>query len=62
VVDSIHGLVQQVEIFDMDADGKSDIVTVDDSGEINVLYGEVQKLNESQTRRIFRKYIIESGL
>jgi hypothetical protein len=62
VVDSIHGLVQQVEIFDMDADGKSDIVTVDDSGEINVLYGEVQKLNESQTRRIFRKYIIESGI
>lgn len=37
--DSIHGQIEQMEIFDMDADGKMDLVTLDDSGEMNILYG-----------------------
>jgi hypothetical protein len=28
----------QVEAFDMDADGKDDIVTLDDSGDIVIFY------------------------
>lgn len=37
--DSIHGQIEQMETFDMDADGKMDIITLDDSGEMNILYG-----------------------
>ena len=29
----------QLEIFDMDTDGRMDLVISDDSGELNILYG-----------------------
>ena len=45
----------------MDADGKTDIVTLDDSGEINILYGTTRYLN-GKTEHIFTKKLIESGL
>ena len=62
VTENIHGYIRQLEVFDMDADGKSDIVTLDDSGEINILYGGTRKINETQTERIFTKRLVESGL
>ena len=31
----------QLETFDMDRDGKLDLVISDDSGELNILYGSV---------------------
>lgn len=42
----------------MDHDGRADIVTMDDSGEINILYGEVS----ANGAHIFRKHLIEKGL
>lgn len=33
----------QMELFDMDKDGKMDIVVSDDSGELNILYGTMSK-------------------
>lgn len=45
----------------MDADGKSDIVIMDDSGEINILYGAVRTIDGIQ-QHIFTKKLIESGL
>lgn len=59
--ESIHGYIQQLEAFDMDADGKTDIVTFDDSGEINILYGTVRDVN-GKKERMFTKKLIESGL
>lgn len=47
-----------MEIFDMDHDGRDDIVTLDDSGEINILYGEVT----ADGSHVFRKHLIEGGL
>lgn len=35
---SLKGKITQLEAFDMDGDGQMDIVTVDDSGELNILY------------------------
>lgn len=60
-LDSIHGLVQQLEVFDMDADGKSDIVILDDSGELSILYGTVRTI-AGKEEHIFVKKLIESGL
>lgn len=45
----------------MDADGKTDIVTLDDSGEINILYGSVRE-TAGKKERVFTKKLIESGL
>lgn len=59
--DSIHGYIQQLEVFDMDADGKSDIVTLDDSGEMSILYGTVRNVNGKQ-EHVFTKKVVESGL
>ncbi len=36
---SLSGSIIQAESFDMDADGKDDIVTLDDAGEIHIFYG-----------------------
>ncbi len=35
--------IQQLEVFDMDRDWKDDIITVDDSSELNILYWAWQK-------------------
>ena len=59
--DTLHGYIQQLEIFDMDADGKSDLVIFDDSGEINILYGTVRN-NSGKIEHIFTKKLIEDGL
>lgn len=61
VKDGIHGNIQQLEIFDMDADGKSDIVTLDDSGEMSILYGTVRE-TAGKKEHVFVKKLIESGL
>lgn len=44
----------------MDADGKDDIVTMDDSGEINILYGTVRNV-AGKEEHVFTKKLIESG-
>ncbi len=59
--ETIGGYVQQLEVFDMDSDGKSDIVMLDDSGEINILYGTVRD-NAGKKEHIFIKKNIEKGL
>lgn len=38
-VTTLAGRIQQLEVFDMDHDGYSDLVTVDSAGELNILYG-----------------------
>ncbi|MDD2487531.1 MAG: hypothetical protein PHS92_04120 [Candidatus Gracilibacteria bacterium] len=54
---SINGAITQLEIFDMDKDSKDDIVTVDDSGEINILYGT---LKNGET--VFTKKFVDNNL
>lgn len=46
----------------MDRDGKDDIVTLDDSGEINILYGGERVLSEGKTEHFFTKKLLEGGL
>lgn len=60
-LEDIHGYVQQLEVFDMDHDGKTDIITLDDSGEINILYGTIRE-TAGKKEHIFTKKLIESGL
>lgn len=45
----------------MDADGKTDIITTDDSGEINILYGST-RIVSGKTEHFFTKKLIENGL
>lgn len=45
----------------MDADGKIDIITTDDSGEINILYGSTRVVS-GKTEHFFTKKLIENGL
>lgn len=45
----------------MDHDGKSDIVTLDDSGEINILYGTIREI-AGKKEPVFTKKLVESGL
>lgn len=61
-VTALAGRIQQLEVFDMDHDGHSDVITVDDSGELNILYGGVRVNNEVSTDYIFTKKLIDSGL
>jgi hypothetical protein len=35
---ALNGKITQAEVFDMDANGQSDIVTLDESGQINIFY------------------------
>lgn len=37
--ETVNGAIMQMEMFDMDRDGKMDLVISDDSGELNILYG-----------------------
>jgi uncharacterized repeat protein (TIGR01451 family) len=48
---SLSGSVIQAEAYDMDADGKDDIVTLDDAGEIHIFYGSGTSLNPSFTKK-----------
>lgn len=54
---ALRGKVVQLESYDMDGDGKTDLVTTDESGELNVLYGKVL---DGQT--VFTKKILDSDL
>lgn len=45
----------------MDHDGKTDIVILDDSGEINILYG-TSRIIAGKKEHIFTKKRIEGGL
>lgn len=54
---TLRGKVVQLESYDMDGDGKTDLVTSDESGELNVLYG---KTLDGQT--VFTKKILDSDL
>lgn len=51
----LNGIISQIISYDMDLDGKSDIVTLDDSWEINIHYGTTQSA-------IFTKSKIDSWL
>ncbi|MFZ3232395.1 MAG: VCBS repeat-containing protein [Patescibacteria group bacterium] len=53
----IRGKIVQLETYDMDGDGKTDLVVSDESGELNVLYGKV--LNGET---VFTKNILDSDL
>lgn len=35
----LGGRIIQSKVYDMDADGKDDVITLDDSGEIHIFYG-----------------------
>jgi hypothetical protein len=35
----LGGIIVRAEVFDMDRDGKDDIITLDDSGVIAIFYG-----------------------
>lgn len=59
---ALSGRIQQLEVFDMDHDGYDDIVTVDDSGELNILYGGTKRINDQRTDHIFTKKLIDNGL
>ena len=50
---SLSGSIIQAEAFDMDADGKDDIVTLDDAGEIHIFYGS----GASRTPTFDKKFI-----
>ena len=48
---SLSGAIIQAEVFDMDSDGKDDIVTLDDAGEIHIFYGGGNTSNPSFTKK-----------
>ncbi len=54
---TIKGAIMQLEIFDMDHDGKMDLVMTDDSGELNILYG-----NSDANGIIFTKKVLDSNI
>ncbi|MBP8016521.1 VCBS repeat-containing protein, partial [Candidatus Gracilibacteria bacterium] len=53
----INGKIQQLEVFDMDKDDKTDIVIVDDSGELNILYGST--INNGEL--VFQKKLVDNS-
>ncbi len=53
----IRGKIVQLEAYDMDSDGKTDLVISDDSGELNVLYGKVL-----DGKAVFTKKVLDSDL
>lgn len=48
----LRGNVVQLETFDMDADGKTDLVVSDESGELNVLYGGTKDGETAFTKKL----------
>lgn len=53
----LRGSIMQMESFDMDKDGKLDLVILDDSGELSILYGE-----KDTTGLYFKRKILDSGV
>lgn len=53
----VRGKIVQLEAYDMDSDGKTDLVISDDSGELNVLYGKVL-----DGKTVFTKKVLDSDL
>lgn len=53
---SLSGSIIQAEAYDMDKDGKDDIVTLDDAGQIHVFYGSGTQKNPT-----FQKKYIGDG-
>jgi uncharacterized repeat protein (TIGR01451 family) len=57
---SLSGAIIQAEAFDMDSDGKDDIVTLDDAWEIHIFYGAWDAENPEFTKKfIWDGYAIE---
>lgn len=48
---SLSGSIIQAEAYDMDNDGKDDIVTLDDRGEIHIFYGSGTENTPSFTKK-----------
>lgn len=59
---SIKWAIQQLEVFDMDKDWKMDIVIVDDSGELSILYWTQSNDISYPWRPIFTKKFIDNSL
>jgi hypothetical protein len=36
---ALNGKITQAEVFDMDGNGSLDVVILDESGQINIMYG-----------------------
>lgn len=53
---NLEGKIMQVRSFDMDHDGKSDLVTLDDAGQIHIFYG-----GGTPTKPQFTKKLIGNG-
>ncbi|EKE29579.1 MAG: hypothetical protein ACD_2C00141G0001 [uncultured bacterium (gcode 4)] len=58
----LNWAIQQLELFDMDRDGKTDLVTVDDSGELNILYWAWKKIDKYSWKLVFFKKMIDNTL
>lgn len=48
---SLSGVIIQAEAYDMDHDGKDDIITLDDAGEIHIFYGNGTAKNPEFTKK-----------
>ncbi|EKE27248.1 MAG: hypothetical protein ACD_3C00233G0001 [uncultured bacterium (gcode 4)] len=59
---ALNWAIQQLELFDMDNDGKTDIVTVDDSGELNILYWAWKEVDKHKWKLVFFKKMIDNTL
>lgn len=53
--------IEQLEVFDMDKDGKDDIVTVDDSWDLSILYWTFAN-NKYPWKLVFNKKVIDTSL
>ena len=52
------GAIVQLQTFDMDADGKDDIVTLDDNGDLSILYAST----DTNSNIVFTKKVVDSSL
>ena len=60
---SLRGAITQLAVFDMDQDGIDDVVVLDDSGDLSILYGSIGRINEVSTNEvIFQRKIVDQGL
>lgn len=59
----LRGAITQLVSFDMDRDGVDDIITLDDAGDLSILYGSIGRINEVSTNEvIFQKKPIDEGI
>ena len=56
-VTALRGKIVQLESYDMDLDGKTDLIVSDESGELNVLYGK-----ELSGETVFTKKLLDDDL